>query len=106
MKEKSYDYYFFTNVIRTKRTFLAANKKFWGYRGTLNNLNFGTDSKFEISPPPTSKQKFHLFLTWSKVTSVWSEVTLVWSEVTFVWGEMTMARGVELKNCKLTLRLN
>jgi len=30
IEEKSYDYNFFTNVIRTKRTFLAAHKKFWG----------------------------------------------------------------------------
>ena len=35
IEEKSQEYNFFTNVIRTKRTFLAANKKKIGVRGSL-----------------------------------------------------------------------
>ena len=37
IEEKSYDYNFFTNVIRTKRTFFAAKKKI-GIRGPLKVL--------------------------------------------------------------------
>jgi len=76
-EEKSYDYNVFTNVIRTKRIFLAAKKKF-GVGGTLINMSTCMLLLGVLSFRYNCNEIVISFSFWQKSPSTYSSVLYVY----------------------------